>query len=304
MLNGVDITPRLLEQFTVLAEEKHFGRAASRLMMSQPPLSQAVQRLERIVGTRLLDRNSQSVSLTPAGESFAADARRILEAQESAVARARRIASGEEGELHVGFVNSLGYWHLPRLLAAAAAQLPGLRLHLRQGSTVALIELVRSGAVDLALVRQPMPGEDDVSIHQLAHERLVAALPADHRLAEAGSIALLDLREDSFALAADGPLQQLAHRVLLACDRAGFVPHVRAHADDLPGLLSHAASGLCVTFVPEHTAQLSFPGVSFRPLTGEAPELTTTIAAVHRPEADRAVRSLLALAASSLGDHR
>ncbi|MEU8687644.1 LysR substrate-binding domain-containing protein [Streptomyces sp. NPDC048665] len=295
----MDLTPRLLEQFTVLAEEKHFGRAASRLMMSQPPLSQAVQRLERIIGTRLLDRSSQGVSLTPAGEAFAADARRILEAQESALARARRIASGEEGELRVGFVNSLGHWHLPRLLADAAEQLPGLRLHLRQGSTAALIELVRSGTVDLALVRQPT-FDDDLTVHRLTEERLAAALPAAHHLAGANRLSLADLREESFALAGDGPLLQLAQRVLLACDRAGFVPTVRAHADDLPGLLSYAASGLCVTLAPEHTAALSFPGVRFLPLTDEAPELTTTIAALHRPGADPAVRSLLALAAASL----
>ncbi|KJS59564.1 LysR family transcriptional regulator [Streptomyces rubellomurinus] len=294
----MDLTPRLLEQFTVLAEEKHFGRAASRLMMSQPPLSQAVQRLERIVGTRLLERNSQGVSLTPAGEAFAADARRILEAQECALARARRIASGQEGELRVGFVNSLGHWHLPRLLADAAEQLPGLRLHLRQTSTAELTELVRSGAVDLALVRQPAL-DDDLTVHRLTEERLCAALPAAHRLAGADRLCLADLREDSFALPGDGPLRQLAQRMLLACDRAGFVPTVRAHADDLPGLLSYAASGLCVTLAPEHTAALSFPGVRFLPLTDEAPELTTTIAALHRPDVDPAVRSLLALAAAS-----
>ncbi|MEU1660416.1 LysR family transcriptional regulator [Streptomyces griseofuscus] len=295
----MDLTPRLLEQFTVLAEEKHFGRAASRLMMSQPPLSQAVQRLERIIGTRLCTRSSQGVSLTPAGEAFAADARRILDAQESAVARARRIASGAEGELNIGFVNSLGHWHLPRLLADAAEQLPGLRLHLRQGSTAALIELVRSGTVELALVRQPPPDIDDLTVHRLTGERLAAALPVAHRRAGAGRLSLADLREDSFALAGDGPLQQLAQRALLACDRAGFVPTVRAHADDLPGLLSYVASGLCVTLAPEHTAALSFPGVRFLPLTDEAPELTTTLAALHRPHADPAVRSLLALAGAS-----
>ncbi|MEU0857237.1 LysR substrate-binding domain-containing protein [Streptomyces griseofuscus] len=116
----------------------------------------------------------------------------------------------------------------------------------------------------------------------------------------AGHLSLAELREDSFALAGDGPLQQLAQRALLACDRAGFVPTVRAHADNLPGLLSYVASGLCVTLAPEHTAALSFSGVRFLPLTDEAPELTTTIAAPHRRHADPAVRSLPALAGASL----
>ncbi|MFJ2169914.1 LysR substrate-binding domain-containing protein [Streptomyces griseofuscus] len=121
-----------------------------------------------------------------------------------------------------------------------------------------------------------------------------------HRRAGAGHLSLADLREDSFALAGDGPLRQLAQRALLACDRAGFVPTVRAHADNLPGLLSYVASGLCVTLAPEHTAALSFPGVRFLPLTDEAPELTTTIAAPHRRHADPAVHSLSALAGASL----
>ncbi|MFC9925876.1 LysR family transcriptional regulator [Streptomyces sp. NPDC127190] len=296
----MDLTPRLLEQFTVLAEEKHFGRAASRLMMSQPPLSQAVQRLERIIGTRLLDRSSQGVSLTAAGEAFAADARRILEAQESALARARRIASGEEGEVHVGFVTSLSYWHLPRLLADAAEQLPGLRLHLRQGSSGALTELVRSGTVDLALVRQPELDDNELTARRLTEERLVVALPATDPLAGAARLALADLSGHHFARLGDGPLQQLAQRVLRACERAGFVPTFRARADDLPGLLSYVASGLCVALVPEHTAALSFPGVRFLPLTDDTPELTTTIAVLHRPRTDPAVRSLLALATASL----
>ncbi|MBO1331408.1 LysR family transcriptional regulator [Streptomyces sp. VRA16 Mangrove soil] len=296
----MDLTPRLLEQFTVLAEEKHFGRAASRLMMSQPPLSQAVQRLERIIGTRLLDRSSQGVSLTPAGEAFATDARKILEAQESALARARRIASGKEGEVRVGFVTGLGHWHLPRVLADAAEQLPGLRLHVRQGSSGALTELVRSGTVDLALVRQPELDEDDLTVHRLTEERLVAALPVADPLAKNERLALADLRHHQFAGLGDGPLQQLARRVLQACERAGFVPGLQAYADDLPGLLGYVASGLCVALVPEHTAALSFPGIRFLPLTDEAPELTTTIAALHRPHADPAVRSLLAVAAASL----
>ncbi|KJS51741.1 hypothetical protein VM98_35500, partial [Streptomyces rubellomurinus subsp. indigoferus] len=108
----------------------------------------AVTRLGSVVPTRLLRRNGQGPSLLPASEPFAADARRILEDHASALDRARRLDSGQERELRLGFVNSLAHWHLPRLLAHAAEQLPGLRLHLRQTSTAELTELVRSGAVD------------------------------------------------------------------------------------------------------------------------------------------------------------
>ncbi|MEV8476355.1 LysR family transcriptional regulator [Streptomyces sp. NPDC051173] len=291
----MEFTKRLLEQFLALAEEKHFGRAAERLSMSQPPLSQAMQRLERGLGVTLLDRRPGDLRLTPAGAAFAVEARRLLDTQSAVVERVRRVARGLEGDVRVGYVSVLSHRHLPRLLRAAAEELPGLRIHLHQDSTAALADMVRSGALDLAFIRDPSPVSDDLAVHDFAVERIVAALPNEHRLAGADVIDLEELREDDFVLPSGTALPGLAHQARLACREAGFTPHCRAGADDLTGLLGYVAAGLCVSLLPEDLRDFPIPGITFVPLRRESPHLRTTVAAVHRPDADAAVRRLLDL---------
>ncbi|NVK77098.1 LysR substrate-binding domain-containing protein [Streptomyces morookaense] len=291
----MEFTDRLLEQFLALAEEKHFGRAAERLAMSQPPLSQAMQRLERGLGVRLLDRGPGGVRLTPAGAVFAVEAQRLLDARAAAVERVRRVARGMEGDVRVGYVSILSHRHLPRLLRAAADELPGLRVHLRQDATAALVEMVRSGALDLAFVRDPSPVPDGLAVHDFAVERIVAALSHEHRLAGAEAIALADLRDDDFALPSAATLPGLAAQGRLACQEAGFTPRCRAEADDLSGLLGYVAAGLCVGLLPEDLRDLAVPGIVFVPLRDTSPHLRTTVGAVHRPDADAAVHRLLNL---------
>ncbi|MBD0691505.1 LysR family transcriptional regulator [Streptomyces sp. CBMA123] len=294
----MDLTPRLLEQFTVLAEEKHYGRAAERLMMSQPPLSQAIQRLERIVGARLLDRSSNGVELTAAGAAFAADARHLLDAQQAALARARRIASGDAGEVRIGYVSGLAHWHMPRLLANAARDLPDLRIQLTQASSIALVEALRLGSVDLAFIRTAPLQAHDLELLELGRERVYVALPETHALAGAAELSLRALQEDWFVFVSERALPELARKGQLMCRRAGFKPQVRARADDLPGLLGYVASGLCVALVSEHTADLAFPGVRVIPLADTDPEFSLAIRAVYRPDPDPAVPALLRHTAS------
>ncbi|MET9414376.1 LysR family transcriptional regulator [Streptomyces klenkii] len=291
----MEFTKRLLEQFLTLAEEKHFGRAAERLSMSQPPLSQAIQRLERGLGATLLDRRPGDLRLTPAGAAFAVEARRLLDAQAAVVERVRRVAQGLEGDVRVGYVSILSHRHLPRLLRAAAEELPGLRVHLHQDSTATLVDMLRSGALDLAFIRDPSPVSDDLAAHDFASERIVAALPDAHRLAGSDSIALEDLRDDDFVLLNGTALPGLALQARLACREAGFTPRCRADADDLTGLLGYVAAGLCVSLMPEDLRDFPVPGIAFVPLRGSSPYLRTTVAAVRRTDADAAVHRLLDL---------
>ncbi|GAA0395022.1 LysR substrate-binding domain-containing protein [Streptomyces luteireticuli] len=295
----MEFTQRLLEQFLALAEEQHFGRAAERLSMSQPPLSQAMQRLERGLGVRLLDRGPGGVRLTPAGTAFVTEARRMLDVRSAAVERVRRVAHGLEGDVRVGYVSILSHRHLPRLLRAAAEELPGLRIHLHQDSTATLVETIRSGALDLAFIRDPSPITDDLTdelaVHGFAEERIVAALPDEHRLAGTDSVALTDLRDDDFVLLSETALPELARQARLACREAGFTPRCRADADDLTGLLGYVAAGLCVSLMPEDLRDFPLPGISFVPFREESPYLRTTVAAVHRTDADAAVHRLLDL---------
>lgn len=294
MLEAMELSQRILQQFVVLAEEQHFGRAAERLAISQPPLSQAIQRLERGLAVALFERTSRGARLTPAGRAFAEDARRLLDAQAAAVDRARRIADGREGELRLGFISSLGYRMLPRLLSRSHAELPGLRVHVSLHPSVELVQMLRAGALDLALVRLPVAGAEQLPVQQLGVERLLVALPEHHPLAAAPCLDLCDLAEQQFALPKPSALPGLAQQVALACAQAGFVPQSLGQADDLPGLLGFVAAGLCLALVPEQVSSLPVPGVVHRPLRGDSPYLTSTVAAVHRgSDPDAAVRRLL-----------
>ncbi|MFF7190693.1 LysR family transcriptional regulator [Streptomyces sp. NPDC008222] len=283
----MNLTKRLLEQFLVLAEEKHFGRAAERLSISQPPLSQSIQRLERALRVRLFERGPGGVSLTPAGAAFAVDARRLLYTQSAAIERVRRVAGGLEGDIRLGYVSMLSIFYLPAFLRAAAEELPGLRIHLYQDSTAAVAEMVRSGALDLGFLRDLSPLSDSAELvsQEVAVERIAAALPHDHRLAGADEIGLDELHA----------LPDLARQVRQACHEAGFMPRSRAVADNVTGLVSYVASGLCVSLMPERLRDILSLEIAFVGLHGQSPRLDTTVVAVRRPEADAAVLRLLEL---------
>ncbi|MEU4152915.1 LysR substrate-binding domain-containing protein [Streptomyces sp. NPDC026659] len=295
MADDINLTKRLLEQFLVVADERHFGRAAERLFMSQPPLSQSIQRLERGLGVRLFDRGPGGVALTPAGEAFAVDARRLLDAQSAAIERVRRVAAGLEGVVRVGYVSVLSHLYLPGFLRAVAEELPGLRVHLHHDSSVAVADLVRSGALDLGFLRDPASVSDDLVSTRFAVERIAAALPDGHPLAGADGIDLADLRDEDFVLPDPVALPTLARQVQLGCHDVGFTPRARAVADDLSGLYSYVASGLCVGLLPGRLDGFPVPGVTFVPLRGASSYLETSVVAVRRPEADAAVLRLLEL---------
>jgi DNA-binding transcriptional LysR family regulator len=142
-----------LRCFVATAEELHFGRAAQRLNMTQPPLSRQVQLLERILGVTLLDRTSRSVRLTPAGRAFLLEARRILRLAESAALATRRIASGDAGQIAIGFTAASGYNFLPQLVILSNARLPNADLTLREMVTREQVEALLTGRIDIGLVR-------------------------------------------------------------------------------------------------------------------------------------------------------
>ncbi len=296
MLRDMDLSSRLLEQFLVLAEERHFGRAAERLSMRQPPLSQAIQRLERRVGVQLVHRGPGGVTLTPAGAAFAADAARLLAAETAALDRARRVGQGLEGDLRLGYVSLLSLHYLPGLLSAAARELPGLRIRLHQDSSAVVAEMVRAGSLDLGFVRDPSVVPAELVTGVFARERVMAALPSGHPLAAADALDLADLRDEPFVLPTESALPTLRSQIHLVCEAAGFTPDVRASADDLTGLLSYVASGLCVSLLTEALLDLPVPGITYVPLRGAAGRLESTVTYVHRPDPDRAVRRVLELA--------
>lgn len=295
MVCPMDVSARLLEQFVVVAEEEHFGRAAARLSMSQPPLTQAVQRLEREVGTALLERVGRGVRLTPAGVVFAADAAALLVAQDAAAERARRVAAGLEGVVRLGFVGSLSVGFVPDLLRRAGGQVPQVDLRLVQGSSRSLLEQVGRRTLDIAVVRAASVGDSSLAVRHVHRERLLLAVPAGHRLASRRRVRLGDLTHEPFASFGGAGSPELGEPLRAACAEAGFTPRVIAEAVDLPGLLAWVIAGRALALVPAQTADFAGRDIVLHELADHADRLTLDFVAVSRPDPDAAVGRVLDL---------
>lgn len=254
-----------LRCFVAVAEELHFGRAAMRLNMTQPPLSRQVQLLERILGVVLLDRTSRSVRLTPAGRSFLIEARRILRLAESASLATRRIASGEAGRVAIGFTAASGYSFLPKLVELARERLPTVDLALREMVTGEQIEALLTGRIDLGLIRPPLNRPEFDKLRVMT-EPLVAALPAGDPRLDKAVVSLADF--DALPMIMYAPEGAGYFHGMLSglFDAAGVSPLQVQHMSQIHSMLAlvHARIGAAV--VPEAATRLHFDGVEFRPL--------------------------------------
>ena len=192
------IETRLLRQFIAVAEELNFRRAAERLHMAQPPLSQAILRLEEALGYPVFERTNRKVSLTPAGTAFLATARQLLASLEEGVAAARRVAQGIEGHLRLSFIHITPYAHVLNALRALRAASPAVQFSLREASTQQQVEWLEAGQVDIALLRAPGRSTPGLRFERLSGEDIVIALPSDHRCAGQARVDLLDLAGDDF----------------------------------------------------------------------------------------------------------
>jgi DNA-binding transcriptional LysR family regulator len=257
---------RHLRYFRAVAEELHFGRAAERLHIAQPPLSQQIRQLERELGVALLVRTTRSVELTAAGVAYLSRAVRILDAVDDAGEQARRIAKGVEGQLAIGCVGSATYSLLPRLVRALGETLPGIEVSVR-GEMLAPAQLaaLAAGEIDLALLRPPVPHTGLIT-ETVRRDRLLAALPADHPLAGRHDLLVRELHDEDF-IAHAGQGRSVMHSVLTAvCADAGFVPRLRHEVMETSTLVTLVAAGLGVAIVPDPTSALDIGGVAFVPL--------------------------------------
>jgi DNA-binding transcriptional LysR family regulator len=304
MMMHMELTQRLLEQFLAVADERNIGRAAERLSMTQPPLTQAIQRLERAMGVKLFDRTARGVQLTAAGRSFREDAERLRAAHDAAIRRTRRVAAGLEGAVDIGFAVSLAYRFAPALLRAGAAALPELTLRLVQTRTMHMFDAVRSGQLDMAFTRGPVESVDGLVVSEVGRERTVVVLPKRHRLAQKRTVALADLRGEPLVLPSEQSLPGVAAQMGRAFREAGVTPRIAAHTDELTGMMTYPIAGLAVCLVPEQIVAMRHSEVVYRPLSDDLPSLITRIVAVHRPRADDAVVRLLDLAKSTWSGRR
>lgn len=258
---------RHLRYFSVLADELHFGRAAQRLAISQPPLSVAIRQLEESVGAQLFERNSKTVRLTPAGQALRASARRLLRQAEEAAVEARGVAAGSAGQLRVGFVGAMLYRGLPQALRAFQASHPRVRVSLAELNSGEQITELLHDRLDLGFMHSArMP--QDLAARLLLTEPFVACLPAAHPLARRRWLAADALRDQPFVLFARASSPDYHERILSICAQAGFLPEVRHEVRHWLAVVSLVAQGLGVALVPQAMRRSALDGAVFRPLRG------------------------------------
>jgi DNA-binding transcriptional LysR family regulator len=274
-----EIELRLFWYFVAVAEELSFSRAAKRVSIAQPPLSQQIQRLERIVGAPLFHRDGRRVSLTEAGEALLPAARRILDDAAEATAMVRRIGRGEAGVLTIGFTPSTLFSPLPAAVRRFRELHPGVLIQLRQMIPLDHVEWLRSSRVDVALVREPAEAPGILTVPVL-RERWVAAVPRHHPFAARTSVRLDSLREEPFVLFPEEISPGLYRQVMELCASAGFEPRVVQEADEWQTILSLVEAGMGVSLIPESLTAQRSDALAFPQLEGG--EVRTVTAACAR----------------------
>ncbi|WP_458575153.1 LysR substrate-binding domain-containing protein [Paenalcaligenes sp. Me131] len=259
----MDIKP--LRYFVALAETLHFGQAAARLHISQPPLSRQLTALEQSIGVKLLERNSRNVTLTAAGECFYQDAKNVLNTLEQAVHNARAVAAGDAGVLTIGFTMCAAYSVIPRYTRLFSAAWPEVTLQLCEVVSNNLLEQVRRGDIDAAVL---LPSEDEQGLNTqtVVAEPLCVALASTHALASEPSLAITQLQDEAFVVAAENAASSLYAAIVKHCQRHGFNPNIRFEVQLQQTVLSLVAEGVGIALVPASMQKAQVAGLQYLPL--------------------------------------
>jgi DNA-binding transcriptional LysR family regulator len=271
---------RHLRYFVAVAEELHFGRAAKRLHMAQPPLSQQIARLERSVGYALFERYPR-VALTEPGRVLLAVARRTLQQVAQGLDATRRAGRGESGALTVGFAASAMLTGLPAVFRAFRDAYPEAELRLREMSTSAQLDALRAGTLDAGFLREPA-ADAAVIAEPVVREPFMAVLPPSHPRAGAGALDLRAMADEPFVLFPRAVAPTLFDQVLGLCRNAGFHPKQVQEAQEWLTIVALVDAGLGVSLVPASFRRLGWGGVTYHPLSPEG--IRTTIALCRRRE--------------------
>jgi len=268
---------RHLRYFVAVAEELHFGRAAQRLGMAQPPLSQQIRRLEQELGVQLLQRTKRRVQLTEPGRAFLEEARKVIAQVGIAVAVAQRASRGEVGRLAIGFLGAATFSLLPAILKVFRQRFPGVEIELHELKSSELIQSLHQGRIHVGLVRMPV-NDELLSVEPILQEKLVVALPEQHPLAEKTRVAFRDLAGEAFLLPPRQIAQGFYDQLAELSAQAGFSLRIGAEASQLQTILNLVAAGMGITVVPESVMQMSGRGVVFKRLPEPAPTMEIAVA--------------------------
>jgi DNA-binding transcriptional LysR family regulator len=297
---------RHLRYFIAVAEEEHITRAAERLGMQQPPLSQQIKAIERELEVQLFRRKARGVELTDAGRAFLANAREMLARLDHAFETTRRTARGEQGRISVG-VTPTGPFHpfVPRVIRAYRDAFPHVSVTLEESLSFQLIEHLRNEQIDAAFLRTPVADPEDLVINPLLDEPMVAALPSSHVLAQGngqrdGAISIKALAGETFIVYGRPHASQQQglgqyEAIVAACHSAGFSPRVGQDAPTIISTLGLVAVGLGIALVPASLQHLRMDGVAYRRLRGTIQPKAILNLASRRGDSSTIVRHFINL---------
>ncbi|AKJ69496.1 LysR family transcriptional regulator [Pandoraea thiooxydans] len=270
----LDIKP--LRYFVTLAETRHFGRAAARLNLTQPPLSRQLAALEAALGVTLIERSPRSVTLTVAGEQFYNDARAILAALEQSTRNVRAAARGDAGQLSIGFTMCAAYSVVPGYAKRFGAAYPAVALHLREVVSNDLAAQVAAGQIDAAIM---FPGaqKKGLAMREIVSEPLCVALSRNHPRARARQLRISQLAGEPFVLATEQVAPTLRAAIVEHCRQGGFEPDIRFEVQLQQTVLSLVDEGVGIALVPASMRRAQLAGVVFRPLL-DAPQIEQVLA--------------------------
>jgi DNA-binding transcriptional LysR family regulator len=286
-----DIELRHLRYFVAVAEELHFGRAALRLHLAQPPLSQQIRKLEEILGYPLFLRTSRAVKLTSAGEVFLERARRTLRNVQEDMDEARSIGRGEEGFLRVGFIGSAMLTPLPAMLGRYRRLYPKVNLQLHESYTSAVVQKLLKGELDAGFLRDSGPASG-LEIEPLFSEPFIAVVPKTHPLARYRSISAKELREEPFVFFSPAAGTLAYEKPVSLCEEHGFRPHVVQEAPQWLTIMRLVGAGLGVTIAPACVKQIAAPNLVCLSLRNAM--VQSNIELAYRTGEDRAVVEAIA----------
>jgi DNA-binding transcriptional LysR family regulator len=287
----MDLEMRYFEYFLAVAEELNFSRAAERLNIAQPPLSQQIQRLEKKLGVQLFERTNRRVQLTEAGKIFLEEASKTIAQAEMAVKTVQRAARGEVGKLVVGFVGSSAYGFLPTAVRTFRERFPDVELTLKELTTMEQVAALKAEVLDLGFLRPPI-FEEELEQQSVLKEPFLIALSEKHRLAGLTKINPQDLAQEPFILVPRTLAPGFYNQMISICAQAGFHPQKVQEAIQFHVIVSLVAAGLGIAFVPASIQTFQRSDVVYRPLE----EVTTQaeiVAVWRRKSSSIVLRSFL-----------
>ncbi len=293
----MNIELRQLRYFVAVAEENHFGRAAARLHMTQPPLSQTIQSLEAALGTLLFIRTKRSVALTPAGAALLPEARRILQQAGALPGLARRAASGESGLLSLSFVSTADYSVLPPLLREFRERYPQAQIDLREATTDVQLDDLMQGRIDAGLLIPPLHDKAlaELDYMTVLSEPLVLAAPQGMKALRGKSCASLKAVADMPLIIFPRRIAPAFHDAILGCFRdAGLTPRIGQEAIQMQTIVGLVSAGMGIALVPQSVSNLKRPGVEYKMLTDKTLSVETGLA-WRRDNLSPVLRSFLEL---------